>query len=725
MRPARSLAMPLRLLTAVLACAVQTPPAAGAAAAPGMGAAPAAAEAQPLAEWPVTGPAVPRNVSLYCRREAGVGARLTADPGESFPGGTGALRFDMGETALGAAPTDAQVSFVTAEWLGRGGRYEVRFWVRASAAVSFRAAARLHEAPWSLLAAGSEVTVEASPAWGHVAIPFSMTEDLPADVEIRCPGLLLGALPAGTTLWLAGVRLCEIEPPALPESPELLRNPGFEEGLQGWAAQASELALAPGLGCADTTACRVQRRTARWGSPAQDIRDALLAAGQRVYDMRAAVRRVSGRGEAFLVVHIRDGRGERWVVGPKRRIGADEYTALRARRPLAWVEPLQAADLSLQTTGDDAGDLLADDLSLRAVPGTSAELRVVPPPPADLARRETRTLVGAIRWDGWCGDRHRVGLDLERVLAPPRYHYRLPFFAVVGEAGAVQVRCTAQEVMDREIAFAREAGLDYWAFDWYPPGSGLALARDLYLASPRRGSLRWCAILGTGLFTDNDRAWLVEQFRTPHYQCVAGGRPLVYVFDAGPKHAALVQGLRQEASRAGVAQPFVVVMGWSAAVADAADACGADALGAYVTPLGRRSPFAANMEHERAQWRALLSTGRQMVPTVTTGWDPRPFLDCPVDWYPPVSGDHWVEPAAPAEIAAQLREAIAFANAHPEATLANTVLIYAWNENAEGGWIVPTLHELRDAGYPLRLDAVRSVLRPEIPPGTSWEPMAR
>jgi len=36
------------------------------------------------------------------------------------------------------------------------------------------------------------------------------------------------------------------------------------------------------------------------------------------------------------------------------------------------------------------------------------------------------------------------------------------------------------------------------------------------------------------------------------------------------------------------------------------------------------------------------------------------------------------------------------------------VLIHAWNENAKGGWLVPTLSEGN-----ARLEAIRSVLRPE------------
>lgn len=310
-------------------------------------------------------------------------------------------------------------------------------------------------------------------------------------------------------------------------------------------------------------------------------------------------------------------------------------------------------------------------------------------------------------------------------MTPEKYHGRLPFYAAVRGPGQVEARCVAQETMDREIAFAREAGIDYWAFDWYSPGSGLALARELYLASAHRDAVKWCVILATNPFSAAERDWLVEQFKATNYQCVLGGRPLVYVFEASRTHGALVRELREGAARAALPTPFVVFMGWSAAVAEVANACGADALGAYVNPVGNRGTFAANMAHERNQWQALLASGEQMVPTVTTGWDPRPFLDYPVPWYRGASESHWVEPATADQVAVQLQEALNYVSAQPAATLANTVLVYAWNENAEGGWIVPTLSELRSPGYPLRLDAVRGVLRPGNVRGVGWEPLCQ
>ncbi len=58
------------------------------------------------------------------------------------------------------------------------------------------------------------------------------------------------------------------------------------------------------------------------------------------------------------------------------------------------------------------------------------------------------------------------------------------------------------------------------------------------------------------------------------------------------------------------------------------------------------------------------------------------------------------------ELSQHLRHALEWVQTHAEAALAKAVLIYAWNENDEGGWLVPTLEE-----GDWRVQAVRKVLR--------------
>ncbi len=70
-----------------------------------------------------------------------------------------------------------------------------------------------------------------------------------------------------------------------------------------------------------------------------------------------------------------------------------------------------------------------------------------------------RPLVGAIRWDAWTGG--AVTEQVKKTLGPRKYHDRLPWFAEVIDDQTVEIDGGHQTVMDREIDFASEAGLDY------------------------------------------------------------------------------------------------------------------------------------------------------------------------------------------------------------------------------------------------------------------------
>ena len=59
---------------------------------------------------------------------------------------------------------------------------------------------------------------------------------------------------------------------------------------------------------------------------------------------------------------------------------------------------------------------------------------------------------------------------------------------------SVRIDGDLQAVIDREIAAASHAGLDYWAFMGYAPDDPMTNALDLYLSSARRGQIGFCMI---------------------------------------------------------------------------------------------------------------------------------------------------------------------------------------------------------------------------------------
>ena len=61
-------------------------------------------------------------------------------------------------------------------------------------------------------------------------------------------------------------------------------------------------------------------------------------------------------------------------------------------------------------------------------------------------------------------------------------------------------------------------------------------------------------------------------------------------------------------------------------------------------------------------------------------------------WQRPNAGlDKFYVLPEPAELAAHIGAAMAWAEARPVCCPAKAVIVYAWNEHDEGGWLCPTL----------------------------------
>lgn len=341
-----------------------------------------------------------------------------------------------------------------------------------------------------------------------------------------------------------------------------------------------------------------------------------------------------------------------------------------------------------------------------------------------------RPLVGAIRWDAWNAWGH-----YQTFLVPAMWHYRLPFYAQVGSDGSVSVRGDTQDVVDREIAYARDAGIDYWAFCWYHPEAWPPHSRemtrclDLYRASRHVSDINYCLILLGGVHLGPKERWeetttrLVAYFKDPSYQRVKDGRPLVFLFDVrnaithfGSEEDTrkALTALRHAASEAGTGNPYLTLMVFNPPEeARYVEALGGDALSAYSNPPheleARELPYEDLIERNRWFRETAHNLGVKVIPTVNTGWDFRPEADPEVSYRHPRA--NWNAQASPAEIAGHVAETLEWVRGHPETCEANAVIIYAWNEFNEGGWLTPTLKE-----GAARLDALRHVLESKSKP---------
>lgn len=332
-------------------------------------------------------------------------------------------------------------------------------------------------------------------------------------------------------------------------------------------------------------------------------------------------------------------------------------------------------------------------------------------PPHSPAPVPNPLLVGAIRWDNWAGD----GVHAKVVLDAAS-HDRVPFFALGPAADPQRLIGDSAEVVAAENIYARAAGVDYWLFNYYAPtgafrrdpGGARRLDRvlDRYLAAGDRHGVRFALILQQTYPADDlDRlvALLAPKLADhDHLRLPDGSVPLFAqamkqweaTLGDHPRTATFFTRLREALAKA-IRRPVVLI------------AVGSDlsSLAAYVGP---GKPFAAFTSYADAPpndgrlrsareceglsrdfWRRAQATGLPFIPNATLGWDMTPLADHPDQLYGRSTTPGSCAPATADEWRRYIADARRVAASAGQGRF-DGILLYAWNELSEGGWIVPT-----------------------------------
>jgi hypothetical protein len=319
-----------------------------------------------------------------------------------------------------------------------------------------------------------------------------------------------------------------------------------------------------------------------------------------------------------------------------------------------------------------------------------------------------RPLIGAIRWDAWYSPGSSATAAVEESLNPAQYRWRFPFFAQEGP-GKVYLPPISQELIDLEIKQAAYAGIDFWAFAAYSKDSGLSIALKYHLASTIRSRVQFCMFTSLEYWGTKQRpSDIIREhlhfMQESNYARVDDGRPLYILGFIDQQKVSRLWGgydglkkqildFRSKASDLGLRDPYLVLTGGVSELSHWSS-LGGDAISAYsiAYPRGSNS-YTVLAQTAENTWRTLSTAGLPVIPTVMAGWDRRPRVDHPVPWETYQKrgiglNDYYDQPTA-AELATHLRQGINFALSQREKPVP-AVLIYAWNENDEGGWLVPT-----------------------------------
>ncbi|RZN33377.1 hypothetical protein CWO90_09835 [Bradyrhizobium sp. Leo121] len=322
-------------------------------------------------------------------------------------------------------------------------------------------------------------------------------------------------------------------------------------------------------------------------------------------------------------------------------------------------------------------------------------------------------LIGALRWDNWTSKSPEV-----KVLAQPEWKDRVPFFARYDEQGHLTISGDMDNVLTAEVAYAYSAGIDYFVFGFYPEtGSwgrnvtdSLALNRALatYLRLKDRKGIRFAVSLNQS-FPEQDVADISESIAAfvadKGYVRTANGSAPLFVFTQNPKGWGAVYGSDEAARRvvqqikkrvyekSGVNLLFILEYPDPAVAAEQARKTGMDMASAYSTfspPRPGEHVFSDCVANNSNYWGRASNAGFPFVPNVTLGWDPRPRDSVRVREGKEPQVKSWCDPPRDNNLKQLLQSAFHAVASQPGPLPFRSVLVYAWNEFTEGGWLAPT-----------------------------------
>lgn len=321
--------------------------------------------------------------------------------------------------------------------------------------------------------------------------------------------------------------------------------------------------------------------------------------------------------------------------------------------------------------------------------------------------------VGVINWDCALPSTTFFGSYATSSLGEPRFRDRTPYNAIDLGDGKIDFPERTQESYDREMQYAIDAGIDYFAYCWYDrePHEDhvdtsaantvdahvceLVGARMKHLQSHLRNKLHLCAILiNSHPYTDKELKDLAQTMQLECYEKI-DGRPMVFFYVA--PWADVQERLRKFCKEAGTPEPFCIFMTWGEPPEPGTDI---DALSAYA--FGLPTKTYEDLADGCLKANAVRASGSfPSIPLFTMGWDPQPRIDHPVPWCAYPTGTY-APKASPAQLLAAAQKLKTWMKENPGAAKLGHVMTFAWNEFEEGAWICPTT----DAPDALNLERV-------------------
>lgn len=311
--------------------------------------------------------------------------------------------------------------------------------------------------------------------------------------------------------------------------------------------------------------------------------------------------------------------------------------------------------------------------------------------------------VGAYYFDGWSGKTNEYHLT-ERLLK--EFSHREPVWGWFDNT---------LPIMEQQIDYAADNALSFFAFCWYWPEEAqketpLNNALALYLQAKNRSRLEFALLVANHAgFRIGPKDWdavcekWVALFKEPGHLTV-NERPLLIIFAptellksfgsaANVKKA--FDTLREKARNAGLKGVTIAACTLPSENLNELVAAGFDLFTGYAyahagARKGRKEQSFADLApgHEKI-WTAFAEKAKvPCIPLVTTGWDMRPWEKADLK---PEKRSFCYADRTPEGVGQFIERAIKWTRNHRDKVTAESLIIlYAWNENGEGGYLTPT-----------------------------------
>jgi hypothetical protein len=313
--------------------------------------------------------------------------------------------------------------------------------------------------------------------------------------------------------------------------------------------------------------------------------------------------------------------------------------------------------------------------------------------------------VSAVNWDCSLPSSTFFGYFQTRTLSPKKYRTATPYYADVLEENKIDYHVRGQEEFDRELQYAIDAGIDYFSFVFYPDAEALKAspceegrwenavcelnaARLLYQSSELKSKIGMALIIGASDHYERDYKEIARLTCEPYYEKI-DGRPIIYLFSNKREY---VEGVRRAVKEIGGKEPLFFAM--YGRVPENAELDFVDGLSSYASGICEIESYSQLLDGAMAENLNRAEKGMPTIPLFPIGGDPSPRIDKKSPWVS-YQNCSYAKAATPAELLDGGRRFAKWIKDTPSMreTFCGHILMFAWNEFEEGGWICPTYNE--------------------------------